>query len=163
MTLHDDALEAGAWQYIESRAKELKDAARQRIKTALPFGDTVAGRTDDQIVCKASWVKGRQKITVTNDTELLAWVKEHRPTELVESVNPAYIKSFKAVGGVVIDSQGEPVPGVEVIEGEPYVTVRASDDAPFLVATLFRRGQVTLDGITPKAIDAPVIDAEVVE
>lgn len=160
--MHDQALAAGVWQQIETRAKELKDAARARLKAALPNGDTIAGRVDDQILCKASWVKGRKSIVVKDERALLEWVKEHHPTEIVESVNPAFLKTFGEVDGQV-HWQGEPVDFMAVKAGEPYIAVKATDEAPFLVATLFRSGQVTLDGIEPKAIESPVIDAEVVD
>lgn len=149
--IREAALMAGAMQYVEKRAGELKNHAREVLK-ALPFGDAVAGKHGDQVVCKASWVKGRQSIRVEDDQELLAWVKEHRPSEVVESVNPAYVKTFKAVAGVVIDSAGEPVPGMKVVEGEPYIAVKGNDETPFLVAQLLSGGRLSLDGM--KEIEA---------
>jgi hypothetical protein len=38
---------------------------------------------------------------VTDEAALLAWVKEHHPTEIVESVNTAFIKTFGVVEGQV--------------------------------------------------------------
>jgi hypothetical protein len=143
--LHDAALRAGVYQFMETRAKELKDVARQELK-AMPFGDSIAGKTNDQVVCKASWVKGRQSVKVDDEQALLEWVKQNHPTEIVESVNAAYVKTFKAVGGVVIDSTGEPVPGMKVAEGDPYITVKANAETPFLIAQLMKSGLVSLDG-----------------
>lgn len=164
--LHDSALRAGFWGYIENRAKALKDAARQELR-ALPFGDSKAAKVDGQILCKASWTKGRQSVVVSDTAALLEWVKANHPTEVVvtETVNEAYVKTFKAVDGIVIDGQGEPVPGMEVKASEPTITVRSEKDAPFLVAQLLSSGAVTLDGnvTEPAAIEPNVIDGEVVE
>ena len=164
--LHDSALRAGFWGYIETRAKALKDVARHELR-ALPFGDSKAAKVDGQILCKASWTKGRQSLVVTDPAALLAWVKENHPSEVVvaESVNEAYVKTFKAVGGIVIDGQGEPVPGMEVKASEPTITVRSEKEAPFLVAQLLSSGAVTLDGnvTEPVAIAPTVVEGEVID
>lgn len=144
--VRDAALRAGVWQTVEKRAGELKNQAREELK-ALPFGDSVAGKHGDHILCKASWVKGRQSIRIKDEQALLDWVTNHHPTEVVYSVNPAFVKTFKAVGGMVIDSNGEPVPGMTVVEGDPYITVKGNDETPFLVAQLFSTGALSLDGV----------------
>ena len=147
--LRDAATRAGAFQYLETRAKQLKDTARTELR-ALPVGDTIAGKVGDQVLCKASWTKGRQSIVVTDEAALLAWVKEHHPTEIIESVNPAFLKTFTAVDGQVI-WQGEPVDFMEVRQGEPYISVKGNDETAFLVAQLLRGG-LSLDGA--KVIEA---------
>lgn len=148
--VRDAALRAGVWQTVEKRAGELKNAAREELK-ALPFGDTVAGKSGEQVVCKASWVKGRSSIRVTDEAALLAWVKEHHPSEIVESVNPAFMKTFTAVGDVVI-WQGEPVDFMEVQTGDPYITVKGNAETPFLVAQLLSQGSLSLSD--PQALEA---------
>lgn len=144
--LHDAALAAGVWAHIEKRAGELKNQAREALR-ALPFGDSVAGKTGDRVVCKASWTKGRQKVVVRDEAQFLNWVMQHHPSEVIEQVNPAYVRSLKAVDGTVIDANGEPVCGVEVVTGEPYVSIRNDDEAPFLIASMLRSGQVSLEGV----------------
>lgn len=143
--LRDAARRAAVFQYIEKRAGELKNQAREELRS-LPFGDTVAAKVGEQILAKASWVKGRQKIVVTDEQALLAWVKEHHPDEIIESVNPAFLKTFGAVDGQV-HWQGHPVDFMEARESDPYVTVKGNDETPFLVAQLLRSGSVSLDGV----------------
>lgn len=169
-SLHDVALRAGVFQVVEREAKAAKDAAKAQLVSLLPFGDTVAGRVGDDILCKASWSKGSQKITVTDPTAYLAWVKECHPTEVVESVNTAYTSSLKAVDGVVIDADGLPVDGVEVISGNPSLSVRSEKQALALVQQLVADGRVSLDAIKElttandsTVVDGEVIDAEVIE
>lgn len=159
--LHDAAFRAGVWQYIAKRATELFNTTKEELKASLPQGDVVAGRSGDQILAKASWTEGRQSIVTEDPVALLAWVKANRPTEVVESVNPAFVASFKVVDRIVIDGQGEPVPGVGVKQGDPFISVRGTKDAPFLVATLLSSGKVTLDGVTPE-LEPAVVDGEVV-
>ncbi len=55
--------------------------------------------------------------------------------------------------GAVVSHDGDVVPGVEIVEGEPYVSVRREKDAPFIVAQLLSGGRLSLDGI--KEIEPP--------
>lgn len=143
--LHDAAMRAGVFQYIQKRAGDLLALAKQELQS-LPNGDTVAGRHNDQVVCKASWVKGRKTIVVDDARALLAWVKERHPEEIVESVNPAFLKTFGEVEGQV-HWQGEPVDFMVVKQGEPYIAVKGNDETPFLVAQLLSSGRVSIDGV----------------
>lgn len=184
--LHQTALRAGVFQVIEREAKAAKDAAREALTVLLPYGDTVAGRVGDDLLCKAGWSKGSTKAVITDQAAFLAWVKEHHPTEVevVESVNDAYVKSLKTVDGVVIDKDGLPVDGMEVVTGKPSLSVRSEKNALDLVQQLIDEGRVTLDAIKELpakplacphcdeepclcadivASEADVIDAEVVE
>lgn len=148
--LHDAAFRAGVWQVIEQRAKELKDQAKAEL-SALTVGDTVAGRYRGQVIAKATMTSGRAKLAVTDEHAFTAWVKANHPSEIVEAVNPAYVKALErtVVDGVVIDDQGEIVPGVEWVQGDPFVSVRRDKDAATVVAQLFTSGQLSLDGIKP--------------
>ena len=145
--LHEVALRAGVFQVVEREAKAAKDAARAELTALLPFGDAVAGRIGDEVLCKASWSKGSQKIVVVDEQALLAWVKECHPTEIVESVNAAYVKSLKAVDGVVIDADGLPVDGMAIKVGDPSLSMRSEKNALELVQQLISDGRVTLDAI----------------
>lgn len=163
MDLHRTALRAGVFAIVEREAKAAKDAARAELAGALPFGDTVAGRAGDDIVCKVSWSKGATKIVVADERALLEWVKVHHPTEIVEQVNPAYLKSLKAVGAAVVDADGVVVDGAEVVTGEPWLSVRSERGALEVVARMVSEGRVSLDGLRELvAAETGVIDAEVV-
>jgi len=163
--LHVVALRAGVFAVVEREAKAAKDAARAELMAGLPFGDAVAGRVGDDLVCKVSWSKGSTKIVVTDERAFLEWVKTHHPTEVVESVNPAYQRSLNLVGSAVVDADGVVADGVEVVTGEPFLSVRSEKGALELVARMVASGQVTLNGLKELAAagDTGVIDAEVVQ
>lgn len=163
--LRDAAMRAAVWQTIEAKAKEQKDFARAEL-ASIPVGETVAGSFNGEVIAKASMAKGKAKMVTTSEAALLAWVQEHHPTELVVTVNPAFLKSLEARAkteglGAVIDSQGDVVPGLEIVTSNPTVSVRREAGADAIVAELLTSGRVTLDGITP-AIEATVVDGEVV-
>ena len=161
--LHGLALRAGVFQVVEREAKAAKEEARQALIAALPFGDAVAGRYGDDLVCKASWSKGSRKVVVVDERAFLAWVKEHHPTEVVESVNPAYLASLQTVGDAVIDKDGVVADGVEVVTGKPSLTVRSEKGALELVARMVADGLVSLDGLKEIVGTSPVIEGEVVQ
>lgn len=151
--LRDAAFRAGVWAVIEARAKAMKDQAKAELAQLEP-GDTVAGKWHGQTVAKATMTTGRSKVEVTDTQALLDWVKREHPTEVVEAVNPAYVKSLEIYNGHVIDKQGVVVPGVQVVQGDPSITVRKADGAEEIIAELFRTGSVALDGIKPAPLPA---------
>jgi hypothetical protein len=155
--LRDAATRAAVWGVIAAAAKDRQDEAKAELASLEP-GDTVAAKVGGQIVGKATQTKGRSKLAVHDEAAFLEWVKAAHPTEVVEAVNPAFVKSLEARAkelglGPVIDNQGEVVPGVEIVSGDPYVTVRKEKDAPLLVAQLLSSGRVHLDGI--RELEAP--------
>lgn len=163
-SLRDAAFRAGFWQFVEQRAKALKDEAKADLKQ-LEVGDTVAGKWHGQVVAKATMSKGRAKLVVTDEQALLDWVTDLHPTEVLCQVNPAFLKQLETRAkelGHPVDSNGELVPGVELVEGEPSVSVRRADGAEMVIAELFRTGKVGLDGIQPAPLPA-LQEVEVVE
>lgn len=151
--LHDAAFRAGVWQVIEQRAKELKDQAKADL-AALEVGDTVAGRYEGHTIAKATMTKGRAKLVVTDEHSFLNWVAGHHPTEIISQINPAFIKHIEGRAkeyGAPIDTLGEVIPGVELVDGEPYVTVRREKDAAAVVAQLLASGGLSLDEV--KAVE----------
>lgn len=147
--LHDAAFRAGLWQTIEQRAKELKDRARAEL-SALPVGDAVTGRYGDRLIAKAAMTRGRTKLAVTDEHELLDWVRRNYPTEIIESVNPAFLTQIERAAktvGAPIDAAGEVIPGLELQQGDPYVSVRRAPDALATVAFMLSEGLISLDGV----------------
>jgi hypothetical protein len=147
--MRDAAARAVVYQIIEQAAKARKDEARAELSDLEP-GDTLAAKWDGQLLGKATMTTGRTKLVVTDEAKLLAWLQYNHPTEIVITPNPAYLKALESTArnvGAVIDNQGEIVPGVELVSGDPYVSVRKEKDAPFVVAQLLSGGRVSLDGI----------------
>lgn len=158
--LRDAAFRAGVWSLIEAKAKEQKDAAKAELRSLEP-GDAVSGKWHGQPVAKATMTKGRTKLVVTDEQKFLDWVQEYAPTEIVRSVNPAYMKAIEARAknlGAPVNLDGELYPGLDLQEGDPYVSIRKADGAEAVIAELFRTGAVGLDGIAHAALP-PVVDA----
>ncbi len=168
--MHSVALRAGVFHVVEREAKAAKESAKAELAGLLLAGDTVAGRVGDEILCKASWSKGSARVVVTDEKAFTAWVKEKHPTEIVETVNPAYIKALKQIDGALVDAAGEIAPGIEVQVGDPSLSVRAEKGALEIVDKLIAEGRFSLGGLTelsaeaePVVVDGELVDTEVVE
>lgn len=76
---------------------------------------------------KASLCAATARAKVVDEAALLAWVKARRPDQIREIVEPAYVKSllkqFDAEGAAADEVTGEVIPGIEAVEGSPYVKV----------------------------------------
>lgn len=144
------ALQAAVWAVVETRAKELKDEARGELAAGLLPGDTIAGKWDGRTVAKATMARGRARLVVTDEAALVEWLTANHPTELVVTINPAYLGALEERAktlGFPVDSHGEAVPGVALVEGDPYVSVRKEKGALGLVGEIMAAGMLSLDGI----------------
>ena len=106
----------------------------------------------------AGWVsipKPAQRVKVTHEARLLAWVKEHQPwqVETIERVRPEHVRiladAMKKHGGWVDVDTGEkiPVPGMEVVPGDPVPRVELNEDAGDLIGRAWRAGDIDLTSV----------------
>jgi hypothetical protein len=99
----------------------------ERVGAYLPDGTKLAavGHTD-----------GRKAAKVTDPVAALKWCIERYPEEIVQAINPAFLKRLtdhaKTVGKVgelgVDPGTGEMLPFIEVVQGDPFVTVTATEE-----------------------------------
>lgn len=158
--LSDAAAAAVVWALIADAAKENKDAARswltERMGPELLAAKAIANGND---VGRVTWVEGKPKPVVTDAYAFLNFVARHYPTEIIRTVNPAFQKALlgnaTVVDDALIDSNGVPIPGVEIRTPDPYVSVRKDPAARAVVESLLGSGQLGLDGITQPQIEAP--------
>lgn len=74
---------------------------------------------------------GPSSITVNDPEAFLTWVDEHHPEEIevVQQVNPAFIKRFTNANGILVGPDGElDVPGIIVKSGPATVSVQPEKD-----------------------------------
>lgn len=153
----DAAVEAAVWGLIETEAKKRKDAARSWLTSRMgPDLLAVKAHTNGTDFGRASFVEGKQEFKVTDPNLFLKFIVTHYPTEIVTAVNPAFQKRFLSelalFNDIVVDNQGVPVDGVELVEGTSYVSVSKAKDIREKVADLLGLAGSALTVWTPKPL-----------
>ena len=131
--------------------------ARERLLMALDPGDRKAvwldtpnGKVKVGTITVTDPAPGKPYRKITDPAAFLAWVKEHRPDEVIhtESVRSSYEQVI--LNRPEADDNGEVIdnpPGVEWMEGSPAastVQVRPSEDAARAISAAVAAGTVSL-------------------
>ncbi len=144
MNIDDDRIHAGravTAKWLSDEIRALTAGAREILEPRLEPGERVRAQLPDGTTIGSVTIgKAAESATVTDARALLAWVKAHAPTEIVESVNPAYVDLLKRrckTAGYAHDDQGEIVPGIELRVGTASYRPMVDPDAvPLLRAKL---------------------------
>lgn len=116
-----------------------EDEAQGRLLAQMRKGDRIGVADDDDTdLGTAAYVSGSRTPRVVNETAFLDWVAANRPDEIIETVTQTVRSSYKSVilgevkeyGGHLTET-GEivPVPGVEIRQGDPYLSVKTTAEA----------------------------------
>lgn len=133
------ATRAALGKFFEDRLKEARRILNAEVMDALDAGDRKGAVLDDGTdVGTVSVTKGRTSLQITDSAAFMEWVRENSPHNLftpepVEQVRPAFTKALiagaKVIDGLIVDTEtGEVVPGLAQKTGDPYVSVKISDD-----------------------------------
>jgi hypothetical protein len=137
-------------RWLSEEVRTLVTGVRNVLEPQMEPGERVTAQLPDGTVIGAVTIgKAAESASVTDQRALLAWVKEHAPTEIVESVNPAYVdalkKRCKATGLAYDDVTGGIIPGIELVTGSS--SYRPAVD-PTQVPLLRRRiGELLSNGL----------------
>jgi hypothetical protein len=131
---------------------------REQAGASLMVGERVSGALDptdkDTLLGFVQLTKPRESVSVTDKEAFTEWVAAVAPSELVEipartdvrsSFVQAVLAEVKAHGGW-ISPEGELLApdGVEVVTGQPIITVKATAEADSLVAEALRTRRLEL-------------------
>lgn len=146
---------------VAKKLAEQSRATRDQAGDAFNvIGMRDVGMIGDEPIGTVQLNKGRETWAVTDEKALLAWVEASFPeqVETVRRVRPAYVAALLArakAEGVPITDAGELIPGIQVHESDPTLMVKASEDAPDVIARAFAEGRLNLGDLSaPVAIEA---------
>jgi len=153
MSAQDDRLRAGRAVFARIVADDVAAVVarvREDIEPNLRPGERIAAELPDgTVIGSVTRSKVAQRAAVTDMRALLAWVREHQPDELVQSVNPAYVDALKRqvkVHGKAFDrGTGEVIPGVELVDGS--ATYRPAPDPDMVPLVLARLAELVGAGL----------------
>jgi hypothetical protein len=160
VTARDTARDLAVLKVLGERLKGAKAALDRQARELMEPSDRSAVKLDGELVGTVTLAEGRSTAKVTDPRELLAWVKEHYPTEVVtvEQIRPAFLAKLldvaKDAGFGVVPETGDVVPGIDVGAGDPYPMVRLTADADAVVEVAWRAGRLPLPGGFLPALDA---------
>jgi hypothetical protein len=144
-----EVLAATVTKVLGDRVKAANAAAKDTVLATGAPGDRVTPRLPDGTPLKGASVsiaEGRRNLVVVDERAFRAWVKAQHPTEVesIEQVRPSYLDSLRAgadESGPVFDpATGEEIPGLEVRNGAPYVSVRAAGPAVAVIEQAWQDG-----------------------
>lgn len=123
-----------AAKLVTDLVKRHGDQWRQQLQDALTAGGVETLRVKDDAGANLGTVSitgnRQRKARVVDEAAFLDWVERTRPDEVVHQVRPATRKKLldaatAAGDDVPVDTTtGEVIPGVEMADGDPHVTVR---------------------------------------
>lgn len=106
-------------KWLKDRIRDWENEAKQQLEL-LP-GERKAAVVDGHVLGHVSMAKGRKTAKVVDHDALLAFVRDHYPTEIEVTE--------------------------QVVEGEPYPINKLANDADSVIAGLLRRGALGVDGL----------------
>lgn len=141
----ETAVKLAAIKALEATVKSLNAEEKQALLEILESGDRkVAKLPDGTAIATVSVSTRSASWDVVDEQKFLAWVKENRPSAIVEQVRDSDRKHILSQ----IDETGELPDGVaEVPESEPYVTVRQSAEQRDAVVAAWRSGALELPNV----------------
>lgn len=152
LNVKDLALSAAVLRVLEDRVKQARQQANTTVLSSGDPEDRINAVHKGRKIGSVSITQGRVTARITGEDRFARWVAERYPSEVEhkplvrEAFVRAVLEASKQAGQPCMPDGTLDVPGVDVVEGEPYVTVRLTSDAAEIVSDMVRTGVITLDG-----------------
>ena len=164
MTPAEDRLLAAVLMVLEGDVKDEYGTVKESVLRAMQDLDvkTAFMRLPDGTIA-GTWtvVRSEAKAQVTNARLFKAWVEKMHPegleTIVRKNFTDAVLKECDTAQEPVDRVTGEVIPGVEFVQGEPYVTpafVKGDRDGKELIRRAWRSRQVDLNELLALALGA---------
>lgn len=141
---------------LKALAERVTAADKATRRSVLDDGDpgdrTAAKLPDGTVIGTVAIARGRLAAKVTDAAALLAHVKETAPTEVqtVEQIRPAFLTKLLAAAR----DHGEVIPGIELAEGDPYVTTSVQKGAVEAIERAWADGSLPLPAAVLPELEA---------
>lgn len=130
ISTNDLAVKLAVLRALKSRIRDIEVELSEHFLSTMDIGDAKAASLPDGTrLGKVTKASGKQTPQVVDEHAFLTWVQQNHPSEIQESVRPAFrdkiLGTVKVHGQAVDDSTGEIVPGIELRLGDPYISFRS--------------------------------------
>lgn len=141
------AIQAVALKVLADRVDVRQRAVKRELAAALDPGDRKTAALDDGTkVGTVTYSSPDKRARVVNDRTLADWVADHYPDEVIPTVRPAFLAllldTAKKSGTAVDVNTGEVIPGIDVGDTTPYLSVRPDPEAVGALVDAIRAGQL---------------------
>lgn len=145
------ALQAAVLKVLADRVNTAQKHARYESAESMTTGDRVNPTVNGEHVASVTKTKPRTTARVTDMAAFTNWCLQHHPTEVVTQARESWVNTVlqtsKKAGEPCAPDGTLDIPGIEVNEGDPGLTVRLSERAEELVMILWSRGEIDLSGV----------------
>jgi hypothetical protein len=154
------AVQAVALRALAERVDDRLDDVKAELRGVIGPNDRTTARLDNgTAIGTVTYTNGRVAASVVDPAAFLAWVRLNHPDEIVQAVRDSFrdavLATCKRIGAPV-NRDGEVIPGVRVMVGDPYLMVRPDTDALVsAISTLRANLELVLATPTPPAPDLP--------
>lgn len=134
-------------KYLRDRIRVWEAEAKQQL--SLLAGERKAAVVNGQTIGYVTETQGRRE-TVVDDATLLEWVRVHNPTEIEETVRPAFRRKLVDEVlkiGALLDSDGVVSDAITIVQREPYAMCRTTEMADQVIGGLLAHGRLSVDGV----------------
>ena len=131
---------------LSERVKAARDTTASVALSEMDVTDRTAAKLPDgTVIGTVSVAAGRVTSKVVDLPALLEHVKATAPSEVVtvEEIRPAYLAKVLAE----VKETGEIIPGVDLVEGDPYTVVRLASGAADAVTRAWADGSLPLPAV----------------
>jgi hypothetical protein len=139
-------------KWLKDQIKGWEAAAKDVLMGELQAGERATATAPDGAklgyVTKAN---GKRTMQIDNEDGFLAWVQMRYPSEIVQSIRPAFVKKLQERAldkGALIDAKGEVCPHVSIVYGDEYTFVTLDKLADILITQSIQQRKL-MDVITP--------------
>ena len=134
------AIKASVAAYLRKKAADLLTDTKHDLSEWMDEGDRTYAIVDGEKIGTVSVSAPEPGPKVTDPDALLDWCRKNQPDAIVETVAPWFTASANLKA--MLEKTGELPDGVDIVRGEPSVSVRVSAAQGEVLADLLSRGQV---------------------
>lgn len=152
MSYHNDlALRFALLKVLMGELGDAKSAADCEIRDTWHPGDRNTATLPGKVLLGAvTFAKGKTTSQLVDEPAFTAWVEKVHPEQMetvtITRVRPGYrerlMSAARRLGEAVDGETGEAVPGITVVQGEPYPMVKLAPDARDAVVRAWRAGEL---------------------
>jgi hypothetical protein len=141
------AVQLIALRVLAERVRERADRVKAELAAVLDVGDRKTARLANGVdVGSITYTNGRTTVRVVNERALADWVADRYPDEVVPQVRASTLQAIKdatvRAGLPMMPDGTADVPGLQIVDGEPYLSARPKADALPVLVDAIRANQI---------------------